>query len=105
MPAARAASNMRSTSSCWKSFPHSPPNCQVPKPITETRRFVLPSLRYFMGGYYKKNTRRGAGGPHRNFGRRIVASGGGGLHRRRRFDPADAGGLHPLGAAFSLIVH
>src|SRR4051812_27029322 len=47
-PTARAASNMASTSACEKSFPHSPPNCQVPIPMTETRRFVLPKRRYFM---------------------------------------------------------
>src|SRR5437868_2391966 len=48
MPTSRALSNIASTSFCVKFFPHSPPNCQVPMPTTETRRLVLPSLRYFI---------------------------------------------------------
>src|SRR5688572_10405474 len=48
MPRSRQRSNMRSTSAWVKSLPHSPPSCQVPMPTTETRRLVLPSLRYFM---------------------------------------------------------
>ena len=28
--------------------PHSPPNCQVPKPTTETERPVLPKTLYFI---------------------------------------------------------
>jgi hypothetical protein len=37
-----------STSGWVKRHPHSPPSCQVPIPTTETRRPVLPNLRYFM---------------------------------------------------------
>src|SRR5204863_4747130 len=48
MPSSRPRANIASTSSCVKLFPHSPPNCQVPIPITETSRLVLPSRLYFM---------------------------------------------------------
>src|SRR5690242_6038827 len=37
---------MASTSGWVKSWPHSPPNCQAPTPMTETFSPVLPSCRY-----------------------------------------------------------
>src|SRR5258706_16313185 len=45
---------MALTSGWVKVFPHSPPSCHVPKPITETSSPVLPSLRYFMAGDCKR---------------------------------------------------
>src|SRR5256885_7785471 len=57
MPSSLARPSMRSASACKKSFAHSPPNCQVPIPMIETRRPVLPSLRYFMRGEDTRKTR------------------------------------------------
>src|SRR3954449_3294510 len=56
IPRSRARSKMASTSLWPNSLPHSPPNCQVPMPMTETRRPVLPSLRYFMRGEDTRKT-------------------------------------------------
>src|SRR5688500_18217682 len=51
MPRSRARARIALTSSWVKSLPHSPPNCHVPTPITETRRLVLPRRRYFISTY------------------------------------------------------
>src|SRR6187455_1934104 len=46
MPHSRAAPRIASTSGWVKSWPHSPPNCHVPTPTTETFNPVRPSVRY-----------------------------------------------------------
>src|SRR5688572_18386564 len=48
MPSSIARWRMALTSLCSNVLPHSPPNCQVPRPMTETRRLDLPRRRYFM---------------------------------------------------------
>src|SRR3954468_11560072 len=48
IPSSLARPRIALASSCENALPHSPPNCHVPTPTTETLRPVLPSLRYFM---------------------------------------------------------
>ena len=44
--AASAAWSRMASASAWeKVWPHSPPNCQVPSPMAETRKPVLPRIR------------------------------------------------------------
>src|SRR5437762_13298623 len=69
MPSSFAWASIRSASACEKSFAHSPPNCHVPRPMTETRRPVLPSLRYFMRG---EDTRKLFAAGRVDLGRRVL---------------------------------
>src|SRR5437016_1471043 len=50
MPRSLARATRTRTSSGEKSLPHSPPNCQVPRPMTDTFSSVFPSLLYFIVG-------------------------------------------------------
>ena len=48
VPKSLALPSSRSTSAGVKFCPHSPPNCQAPKPTTETVKSVRPNRRYFI---------------------------------------------------------
>src|SRR5438034_9896367 len=56
IPNSFALLSMAFTSSWENVFPHSPPNCHVPKPMTETLNPVLPRVRYFMRGLYARRS-------------------------------------------------
>src|SRR6266700_242383 len=52
IPSSFARPSIAFTSSWVKVFPHSPPKCHVPNPITETLNPVSPRVRYFMRELY-----------------------------------------------------